>query len=96
MIESMACGTPVIAYEYMDGLLCGAAGEVVEEGVSGFLIHGTNEEDAAEKALEAVKNAVFLDRKAVHQTFVKNWTATRTAFKTNSLYRQMFNCTQSL
>ena len=32
MIEAMACGTPVIAFK------SGSVGEVIDEGVSGFLV----------------------------------------------------------
>ena len=32
MIESMACGTPVIAYD------CGSVPEVMEDGVTGFIV----------------------------------------------------------
>lgn len=38
MIEAMACGTPVIAYR------CGPVPEVIEDGVTGFIVE--NEEQA--------------------------------------------------
>ena len=40
MIEAMACGTPVIAFEN------GSVPEVLEEGVTGFIVH--NEQQAIE------------------------------------------------
>jgi glycosyltransferase involved in cell wall biosynthesis len=48
MIEAMACGTPVIAYNK------GAFPEVVEDGVTGFIV-STIEEAAAK-----VKDAAYL------------------------------------
>src|SRR5215469_1299169 len=45
MIEAMACGTPVIAYG------CGAATEVVDHGVTGFIVSG---EDEAVQAVRAI------------------------------------------
>jgi glycosyltransferase involved in cell wall biosynthesis len=49
----MACGTPVIAYRR------GSMSEVVDEGVTGFLVHDV------ESAVAAVEQAVRLDRSAV-------------------------------
>src|SRR6185437_14249490 len=37
MIESMACGTPVIAFA------CGSVPEVIEEGVTGFIVTDIDE-----------------------------------------------------
>jgi predicted amidohydrolase len=34
MIEAMACGTPVIAYD------CGSVPEVIEDGLTGFIVRG--------------------------------------------------------
>jgi glycosyltransferase involved in cell wall biosynthesis len=55
VVESMACGTPVIAYRR------GSMPEVVDEGVTGFLVH-----DIA-SAVDAIDAAVHLDRAAVHE-----------------------------
>lgn len=63
MIEAMACGTPVIAYNK------GAVPEVVEEGVTGFIVN-TIEEAAAK-----VKDAAKLDRKRIRAEFEKRWTS---------------------
>ncbi len=46
IVESMASGTPVVAYD------CGAAGEIVEDGVSGMLVEPGNTAGAAEKICE--------------------------------------------
>src|SRR5437763_2602596 len=69
MIEAMACGTPVIAY---DG---GAVSEVVEEGRTGFIVKGL--EDAA----ETVRRVPALSRVNCREVFEKRFTATRMASK---------------
>jgi glycosyltransferase involved in cell wall biosynthesis len=53
VVEAMACGTPVIAYRR------GSMPEVIDEGVTGFLVHDV------ESAAAAVSAAVGLDRRAV-------------------------------
>jgi glycosyltransferase involved in cell wall biosynthesis len=67
MIEAMACGTPVIAYEG------GAVAEVIEEGRTGFIV--TELEDA----IEAVRRVPDLSRAHCRQVFEKRFTATRMA-----------------
>lgn len=54
VVEAMACGTPVIAYRR------GSMSEVVDEGITGYLVHDVD------SAVAAVANAVSLDRAAVH------------------------------
>ena len=51
MIEAMACGTPVIAYR------SGSVPEVVEDGVTGFIV------DGEEQAIGAVNDLGRLDRR---------------------------------
>ena len=63
MIEAMACGTPVIAFDR------GAVPEVVEEGVSGFVVP-----DAAAMAA-AVGRLDQLDRRGVHASFLRRYAA---------------------
>ena len=67
MIEALACGTPVIAYEG------GAVAEVIEEGRTGFIV--TELEDA----IEAVRRVPDLSRARCRQVFEKRFTATRMA-----------------
>jgi glycosyltransferase involved in cell wall biosynthesis len=64
MIEAMACGTPVIAWD------CGSVREIVEDGVSGFIV------DSEEKALSAVERVPELDRNRVRATFERRFTST--------------------
>ena len=67
MIEAMACGTPVIAY---DG---GAVSEVIEEGRTGFIVK------EVEGATEAVRRVPQLSRVRCRQVFEKRFTAARMA-----------------
>jgi len=63
MIEAMACGTPVIAWN------CGSAPEVIEPGVSGFVVNSESE------ALEAIARVPELDRHAVRSAYERSFTA---------------------
>jgi glycosyltransferase involved in cell wall biosynthesis len=63
MIEAMACGTPVIAFD------CGSVSEVVQHGVSGLVVH------SEEQALSAIAAVHRLDRHAVRATFDQRFTA---------------------
>ena len=64
MIEAMACGTPVIAWN------CGSVREIVEHGVSGFIV------DSEEEALSAIARVPELDRRQVRATYDRRFTAT--------------------
>jgi len=57
VVEAMACGTPVVAYRR------GSMTEVVDEGITGYLVDGTD--GGVEAAVEAVGRALVLDRGAV-------------------------------
>jgi len=67
MIEAMACGTPVIAYR------SGSVPEVMDHGVSGFVVDGEAE------AIEAMGRLGELDRRTVRAQFEKRFTARRMA-----------------
>jgi glycosyltransferase involved in cell wall biosynthesis len=67
MIEAMACGTPVIAFRR------GSVPEVIEDGVTGFIV-----DDEAE-ALRAIKRLAELDRRSVRYGFERRFTARRMA-----------------
>jgi glycosyltransferase involved in cell wall biosynthesis len=63
VIEAMAHGTPVIAYD------CGAVCEVLHDGVTGFIV---NSEDEALMAIERVGQ---LDRNLISASFERRFTA---------------------
>src|SRR5262249_53967237 len=67
MIEAMACGTPVLAFRH------GSVPEVIDEGVTGFVVD--NEEEAVLK-LGAL---LALDRGRVRRRFEERFTASRMA-----------------
>jgi len=76
MIESLACGTPVIAYRR------GSVPEVLEEGVTGFMVH-----DQAE-AIKAVKSLESLSRRRCREAFEQRFSATRMVREYLRLYEE--------
>jgi glycosyltransferase involved in cell wall biosynthesis len=76
MIEAIACGTPVIAY---DG---GAVPEVIKDGQTGFI--AGNLEDAA----EAVHRVSEISRAHCRKIFEKRFTVTRMARDYVRIYRR--------
>jgi glycosyltransferase involved in cell wall biosynthesis len=79
MIEAMACGTPVIAYR------SGSVPEVVEDGVTGFIVE--NEE----QAVRAVGDLGRLDRRKVRARFEERFSANRMARAYESAYRGLIS-----
>lgn len=77
MIEAMSCGTPVIAWPN------GAAPEIVDEGVTGFLVRSIPE------AVEALRRAARLDRTAVRERFEQRFSAARMARDYLAVYRAL-------
>ncbi len=67
LIEAMACGTPVVAFRR------GSVPEIVEHGVTGFLV------DSVEQAIEAGRHVRELDRALIRRRFDERYTATRMA-----------------
>ena len=77
MIEAMACGTPVVAYA------CGSVPEVIENGVTGFIVRND------EEAVEATRRVVTLDRRRVRQQFELKYSATAMARRYLDLYARL-------
>jgi glycosyltransferase involved in cell wall biosynthesis len=77
MIEAMASGTPVIAYPV------GSVPEVVEDGLTGFLV-----KDAA-AAAEAVKRLPEIDRSRCRHTFEQRFSASRMAQDYLAIYEKL-------
>jgi glycosyltransferase involved in cell wall biosynthesis len=73
----MACGTPVVAWR------CGSTSEVIEPGVTGFLV------DSDEEADQAVLQARQLDRAAVRRRFELRYSASAMARRYVDLYEQL-------
>jgi glycosyltransferase involved in cell wall biosynthesis len=63
MIEAMACGTPVVAFRR------GAVVEVINDGVTGFIVQ------SKEEAVAALSRLGQLDRRAVRQVFEARFSA---------------------
>ena len=77
MIEAMACGTPVIAMRN------GSVPEVVDDGVTGFIVASEAEAVAAAHRLHE------LDRTRIRGIFEERFTARRMAKDYVSLYRRL-------
>ena len=63
MIEAMACGTPVIAWDE------GSVSEIIDDGVTGFIVRSIDE------AVAAVNRVDMLDRHTVRTTFERRFAA---------------------
>ena len=74
MIEAMACGTPVVAFD------CGSVREVIEPGLTGFIVS-----DEAE-AVQAAAQAAQLDRHAIRRRFEERFDASVMARRYLDLY----------
>ena len=61
LIEAMACGTPIIAYNH------GSVPEIVAHGKTGFIV------DSIEKATEALQNIHLISRHECRATFEKRF-----------------------
>ena len=77
MIESMACGTPVVAFE------AGSVPEVIDDGVTGFIVHSEDE------AVAALGRLNELDRTQVRATFDRRFTSRRMAEDYVNLYEEL-------
>ncbi|WP_135467079.1 glycosyltransferase family 4 protein [Crenalkalicoccus roseus] len=77
MIEAMACGTPVIAFNR------GSVPEVVEDGLTGFVV------DDVDAAVAAVRRLPALSRGAIRRRFEERFTARRMAEDYVALYRAL-------
>jgi len=72
MIEAMACGTPVIAFDQ------GAFPAVIEDGTTGFVVQTVNEASQAVSRLETIDRAVVraaFERRFSVDTMAANYEA---------------------
>ena len=77
MIEAIACGAPVIAYNR------GSVPEVIDDGLTGFVV-----EDEI-SAVAAVNRLTGLDRAAIRKQFETRFTARRMALDYLEAYRSL-------
>jgi glycosyltransferase involved in cell wall biosynthesis len=77
MIEAMACGTPVMAFDK------GSAAEIVEEGRTGVLV------DTVEEATRKLPALLALDRRLVRKRFEERFSASRMARDYVKLYSRL-------
>jgi glycosyltransferase involved in cell wall biosynthesis len=76
MIESLACGTPVVAYRN------GSVPEIIEHGRCGFIVENQND------AVRAVENIKFISREECRAYFEERFTADRMASDYVKVYQQ--------
>jgi glycosyltransferase involved in cell wall biosynthesis len=77
VIEAMANGTPVIAFRR------GAVPEIVEDGLTGFIV------DSIDEAVAAVPLAEALDRRAIRRRFEERFSVERMANDYVALYSEL-------
>ena len=77
MIEAMACGTPVLAFRK------GAVSEVIDEGVTGYVV------DNMDEAMSAIGKVLALDRGRVRRRFEERFTAARMAAEYVTVYEHL-------
>ena len=84
MIEAMACGTPVVAWP------CGSVPEIIEPGVTGFVVRSEDE------AIAALADIERFDRAACRRAFEARFTAARMARDYVDVYRRLTQPTDEL
>lgn len=77
MIEAMACGTPVIAWNH------GSVPEVIEHGRTGYIV------DTLAQAIQAVEGVQALDRRLIRAAFEQRFSAEAMARQYMRLYAQL-------
>ena len=77
MIEAMACGTPVIGWD------CGSVREVVDDGITGFVV--TSEKDA----VAAMDKIGALHRRRIREVFEQRFTARTMAMRYLAIYERL-------
>jgi glycosyltransferase involved in cell wall biosynthesis len=77
MIESMSCGTPVIAFKR------GSVPEILDDGLTGIIVNNTDE------AVEAIKKINTMQRSLVRNVFEEKYTATRMAKDYLKIYESL-------
>ena len=84
VVESMACGTPVIAFDR------GSMPELISSGINGFLVHDV------EGAVEALAQVGRLERAACRRTVEERFSAERMVDEYLSVYREILSAAGDL
>jgi glycosyltransferase involved in cell wall biosynthesis len=82
MIEAMACGTPVVAYNR------GSVAEIIDDGLTGFIVE---DETSAVAAVGRLSN---LSRPAIRKQFEARFTARRMALDYLAAYRSLMEAAE--
>jgi glycosyltransferase involved in cell wall biosynthesis len=77
MLEALACGTPIIAYRN------GSVPEVLEQGVTGYIVNNM------EEAVAAVKKIPEISRKRCREVFEKRFTARKMTEAYLEIYKRL-------
>jgi glycosyltransferase involved in cell wall biosynthesis len=84
MIEAMACGTPVLAFN------CGSVPEIIENGLTGTIVN------TMEEAVAAMPGLLALDRHKIRRRFDERFTAARMARDYVNVYRSLLKPAPSM
>jgi glycosyltransferase involved in cell wall biosynthesis len=77
MVESLACGVPVVAFRG------GSVPEVIDHGVTGFLV------DTVDEAVDATRQVHRLDRHSCRAVFERRFSVNRMAADHVELYEML-------
>jgi glycosyltransferase involved in cell wall biosynthesis len=77
MIEAMACGTPVIAWNM------GSVPEIIEESKTGYIVN------TVEEAVRKAENIHLMDRSLIRKIFEEKFSAKRMAMDYLGIYKKM-------
>jgi glycosyltransferase involved in cell wall biosynthesis len=83
MIESLACGTPVIAFRG------GSVAEVMQHGVTGYVV------DDLESAIEAANRIDLIDRRRCREAFERRFSADKMASRYVDVYQSLIDARTS-
>lgn len=79
MIESMACGTPVIAFR------CGSVPEIVDDGVTGIVVENVDE------AVEALDRVPEMSRRVCRECFEQRFSVERMVHDYQTVYERLMS-----
>jgi glycosyltransferase involved in cell wall biosynthesis len=84
MIESMACGTPVIAFN------CGAVPEIMDDGLTGFVV------DTVDQAVAAVGELDTLFRPSIRSRFEERFSVGAMAREYLGIYEKLLTSEEAV